>query len=122
MWQAVRKYISEYKELELLKGDAIATITLLYDKVEQNIDQLQIQYEFGDVETSYLHSHLTDNSCLEVMVIKGKSDRLKDLVDGVKANRHVQQLKFSVMAVDQWLTYQEKSEIHWLAIKVPYHI
>ena len=100
MWQAVRKYISGYKELELLKGDAIATITLLYDKVEQNIDQLQIQYEFGDVETSCLHSHLTDNSCLEVMVIKGKSDRLKDLVDGVKANRHVQQLKFSVMAVD----------------------
>jgi CopG family nickel-responsive transcriptional regulator len=98
--QAVRKYISEYKELELLRGDVIATITVLYDKVEQNIDQLQIQHEFGDVVTAYLHTHLTDNSCLEVMVIKGKSSRLKDLVDGIKANRHVRQLKFSVMAVD----------------------
>ncbi|MBM5804513.1 MAG: CopG family ribbon-helix-helix protein [Candidatus Verstraetearchaeota archaeon] len=97
--QAVHKYIMEYRELERLKGDIIATITVLHEKTGKNED-LQLQHEFGDIVTQYLHSHLTERSCLEVMVVKGSSKRLKDLIDGLKANRHVKQLKFSVMAVD----------------------
>jgi CopG family nickel-responsive transcriptional regulator len=97
--QAVHKYIMEYRELEKLKGDIIATITVLHEKTGKNED-LQLQHEFGDIVTQYLHSHLTERSCLEVMVVKGSSRRLKDLIDGLKANRHVKQLKFSVMAVD----------------------
>ena len=98
--QAVRKYISEYHELEALKGDIIATITVLYDKIEESEEQLHIQHKFGDIVTAYLHSHLTGNSCLEIIVVKGKSDRLKGLVDGLKANRHVKQLKFSVITAE----------------------
>ena len=97
--QAVHKYIMEYRELEKLKGNIIATITVLHEKTGKNED-LQLQHEFGDIVTQYLHSHLTERSCLEVMVVKGSSRRLKDLIDGLKANRHVKQLKFSVMAVD----------------------
>jgi CopG family nickel-responsive transcriptional regulator len=97
--QAVYKYIMEYRELEKLKGEIIATITLLYEKTERN-EGLHLQHEFDDIVTQYLHSHLTEKSCLEVMVVKGQSKRLKDLIDGLKANRHVKQLKFSVMAVD----------------------
>ena len=51
--------------------------------------------------TAYLHSHLTDTSCLEVMVIKGPSSRLKELIDGLKANKPVKQIKFSVMTTDE---------------------
>jgi len=97
--QALNKYIMEYRELEKIKGDIIATITLLYEKTDKSGD-LHLQHEFGDIVTQYLHSHLTEKSCLEVMVVKGQSKRLKDLIDGLKANRHVKQLKFSVMAVD----------------------
>jgi len=97
--QAVHTYIMEYRELEKLKGDIIATITLLYEKTEKN-EGLHLQHEFDDIVTQYLHFHLTEKSCLEVMVVKGQSRRLKDLIDGLKANRHVKQLKFSVMAVD----------------------
>jgi CopG family nickel-responsive transcriptional regulator len=97
--QALNKYIMEYRELERIRGDIIATITLLYEKTEKN-EGLHLQHEFDDIVTQYLHSHLTEKSCLEVMVVKGQSKRLKDLIDGLKANRHVKQLKFSVMAVD----------------------
>jgi CopG family nickel-responsive transcriptional regulator len=95
----VNRYIMEYRELEVIEGEVIATITLLYEKTEKN-EGLHLQHEFDDIVTQYLHSHLTEKSCLEVMVVKGKSKRLKGLIDGLKANRHVKQLKFSVMAVD----------------------
>jgi CopG family nickel-responsive transcriptional regulator len=98
--QALRKYISEYKELENMKGNIVATITALYEKRDKNEELTQLQHEFGDVMTTYLHTHLTEKSCLEVMVVNGPSKRLKGMIDGLKANRHVTQLKFSVMSVE----------------------
>jgi CopG family nickel-responsive transcriptional regulator len=98
--QALRKYIAEYKELENIKGTIVATITALYEKMSKDEELTHLQHEFGDIMTTYLHSHLAGTSCLEVMVVKGSSKRLKDLMDGLKANKHVRQLKFSIMAIE----------------------
>jgi CopG family nickel-responsive transcriptional regulator len=98
--QALRKYIAEYKELENMKGTIVATITALYERKEKSEGLTHLQHEFGDVITTYLHSHLAGTSCLEVMVVKGSSKRLKDLMDGLKANKHVEQLKFSIMSIE----------------------
>jgi CopG family nickel-responsive transcriptional regulator len=98
--QALRSYLTEYKKLEELKGNIIATISVLYNKEEKNEELFKLQHEFSDMITAYLHSHLTETSCLEVMVIKGPSSRLKELIDGLKANKPVKQIKFSVMTTD----------------------
>jgi CopG family nickel-responsive transcriptional regulator len=98
--QAVRNYITEYNQLDNIKGNVIATVTVLYDKAEQNEELFHIQHEFGDMIAAYLHSHLTETSCLEVMAIKGPSERLKILIDRLKANKPVKQIKFSVMVTD----------------------
>jgi CopG family nickel-responsive transcriptional regulator len=98
--QALRKYIAEYKELENVKGTIVATITALYERMSKDEGLTHLQHEFGDIMTTYLHSHLAGTSCLEVMVVKGSSKRLKDLMDGLKANKHVRQLKFSIMAIE----------------------
>lgn len=97
--QAVRNYISQYNELDKVKGQIIATITVLYEKIETNEELSRLQHEFSDMITAYLHSHLTETSCLEVMVVKGSAKRLKDLIDGLKANKPVMQINFSVMTI-----------------------
>ena len=99
--QALRSYLTEYKKLDELKGNVIATISVLYNKEEKNEELFKLQHEFSDMITAYLHSHLTETSCLEVMVIKGSSSRLKELIDGLKANKPVKQIKFSVMTTDE---------------------
>ena len=99
--QAVRSYLTEYKKLEDLKGNIIATISVLYNKEEKNEELFKLQHEFSDMITAYLHSHLTETSCLEVMVIKGSSSRLKELVDGLKANKPVKQIRVSIMTTDE---------------------
>jgi CopG family nickel-responsive transcriptional regulator len=99
--QAVRNYISEYTTLDNIKGNVIATVTVLYEKTEKNEELFQVQHEFGDMITAYLHSHLTETNCLEVLVVKGSSERLKNLIDGLKANKPVIQIKFSVMTADE---------------------
>lgn len=99
--QALRTYISEYKELDKIKGNIMATITVLYEKTEKNEELFRLQHEFSDMIAAYLHSHLTESSCLEVMVVKGSPKRLKSLVDGLKANKPVKQIKFSVMTTNE---------------------
>jgi CopG family nickel-responsive transcriptional regulator len=99
--QAIRSYITEYKELDKLKGNIIATISVLYEKKEKNEELFKLQHQFSDMITAYLHSHLTETSCLEVMVIKGPSKRLKKLIDGLKANKPVKQIKFFIMMTNE---------------------
>ena len=99
--QAIRSYIIEYKELDNFEGSIIATVTVLYEKHEQNEELFKLQHEFSDMITAYLHSHLNETSCLEVMVIKGPAKRLKSLIDGLKANKPVKQIKFSIMITDE---------------------
>ena len=95
--QAVRSYITDYKELDNVEGNIIATVSVLYEKKEHNEELFRLQHEFSDMITTYLHSHLTESSCLEIMVVKGPSKRLKNLIDGLKANKPVTQIKFSIM-------------------------
>ena len=99
--QAVRMYLSEYNELDKIKGNVIATISVLYKKTEKNEELFQLEHEFGDMITAYLHSHLTRANCLEVLVVKGSAQRLKSLIDGLKANKPVRQLRFSVMTTSE---------------------
>jgi CopG family nickel-responsive transcriptional regulator len=97
--QAVRDYILEYNKLDSIKGDVTATITVLYGKTEKNEELFRLQHEFSDMITAYLHSHLTEENCLEVLVVKGASKRLKNLIDGLKANKPVKKLDFAIMTI-----------------------
>ena len=99
--QAVRMYLTQYNELEQIRGTVIATITVLYEKTEENKELFKLQHEFDDMITAYLHSHISETSCLEVMVVKGSSRRLRSLIDGLKANKPVKQIKFSIMAINE---------------------
>jgi CopG family nickel-responsive transcriptional regulator len=99
--QAVRMYLTQYNELDKIEGNVIATITVLYEKTEQNKELFRLQHEFDDMITAYLHAHLSESSCLEVMVAKGSSKRLKNLIDGLKANKPVKQIKFSIMTTNE---------------------
>jgi CopG family nickel-responsive transcriptional regulator len=98
--QAVRNYILEYNELEKIRGVVTATITVLYGKTEKNEELYKLQHKFSDMITAYLHSHLAEENCLEVLVVKGSSKRLLDLIDGLKANKPVKKIKFAIMAID----------------------
>ncbi len=99
--QAIRTYLIEYKELGKLKGNIIATVTVLYDKKETNEELSKLRNEFRDMITAIFHSHLTETSCLEVMVIKGPAKRLKNLIDELKANKPVRQIKFSIIITNE---------------------
>ncbi len=79
-------------------GDAIGTITIVYDHHTREIsDKLtDIAHNFHDLVISTMHDHLTHSSCLEVMVVKGAGDQIRSFADKVISIRGVKHGKLVI--------------------------
>lgn len=71
----------------------VGSITLIYDHHSRLLpDKLtQLQHDHHDVVIATTHAHLDHNTCLEVIVVRGKSkhvQKLADLLIGTKGVHH----------------------------------
>ncbi len=66
--------------------DAAGTLTLVYDHHRAQLgDRLtHLQHDHADLIVSSLHAHLTADLCLEVIVLRGPSDRLQHVAAQLK--------------------------------------
>jgi CopG family nickel-responsive transcriptional regulator len=80
--------------------DAIATLTLVYDHHVRDLSErlTDLQHELGEQVRATLHVHITHDLCLEVIVIRGRSDRLQNIADRLLALRGVKQGGIEIVA------------------------
>ena len=73
--------------------DAIATLTLVYDHHVRDLSEklTDLQHELGERVRATLHVHINHDLCLEVIVIRGRSDLLQGIADRILALRGVKQ-------------------------------
>lgn len=69
------------REWEQADGDLAGTLTLVYDHHKSGLSQrlTEIQHDAHHVIQSSLHVHLDHHNCLEVIILKGDADTIKDL-------------------------------------------
>lgn len=72
-------------------GEAVAAMTLVYDHHVRDLsDKLtDLQHDLGDAVRSSMHVHLSHALCLEVVVMRGPSDLLRDVAARTFATRGV---------------------------------
>jgi CopG family nickel-responsive transcriptional regulator len=70
---------------------AYATLTLVYDHHVRDLTEklTLVQHELGDRVRSTLHVHLDHDRCLEVIVLRGRSDELQRIAERLLATRGV---------------------------------
>lgn len=80
--------------------DAIATLTLVYDHHVRDLTErlTALQHELGEQVRATLHVHINHDLCLEVIVIRGRSDRLQSIADRILALRGVKQGGIEIVA------------------------
>lgn len=80
--------------------DAIATLTLVYDHHVRDLSErlTDLQHELGEQVRATLHVHINHDLCLEVIVIRGRSDRLQGIADRLLALRGVKQGGIEIVA------------------------
>jgi CopG family transcriptional regulator, nickel-responsive regulator len=71
--------------------DGVAALTLVYDHHVRDLSEklTELQHQLGDDVRAALHIHLSHDLCLEVVVMHGKSDRLKLIAERMLAMRGV---------------------------------
>jgi len=80
--------------------EAVGALTLVYDHHVRNLSRklTDLQHELGDGVRSALHVHLSHDLCLEVIVMRGLSDRLQSIADRILAMRGVKQGGIEIIA------------------------
>jgi CopG family transcriptional regulator, nickel-responsive regulator len=70
---------------------AYASLTLVYDHHVRDLTEklTEVQHELGDRVRSTLHVHLDHDRCLEVIVLRGRSDELQRIGERLLATRGV---------------------------------
>lgn len=80
---------------------AVATLTIVYDHhVRQLTEKLtDLGHELGDQVSATLHVHLSHDDCLEVIVMRGKSDQLQAVGARILATRGVKHGGMEIVAL-----------------------
>jgi len=75
--EAIRDMVRDYLiEDEVQEGnvDSVGTLTLVYDHHQRDLQEKL---------TGYQHHHLDAHLCLEVMILRGKSEAIKKIAEGL---------------------------------------
>ena len=83
--------------------DAVGTLTLVYDHHRAQLgDRLtKIQHDNTDLIVSTLHAHLTHDLCLEVIVLRGPSDRLQGIASQLKGMKGIHKGELVMAGAEQ---------------------
>ena len=64
-----------------------AAVTIVYDHHKSNVMQklTEIQHDFGDMVICTQHVHLDHHNCMEVLILKGMSQQIKEFFNALKS-------------------------------------
>jgi CopG family nickel-responsive transcriptional regulator len=95
--QALRHYLTEDLKIEDTHGETTATATLIY---KENINRQQIletQHIHSGLVTTFLHTHIHQGYCLEVIILNGQANLIKKFIDKLRQNEQITQIKISII-------------------------
>ncbi|MHA2405667.1 MAG: nickel-responsive transcriptional regulator NikR [Candidatus Hermodarchaeia archaeon] len=97
--QAMRDFISEYHWEQDSTASAVGTITIIYDHDIPGLEAelTRIQHLHTTLISSTTHIHLDTHHCLLVIVVKGKTAKIKELATQLQSLRGIHQVKVTSM-------------------------
>jgi len=100
---AIRSYITHYKWMADVKGEWQGVITMIYDHDQRGLltTLTDIQHEFVDSIQASLHSHLSEDRCLEVVLVKGDGSQLKSLAERLMSQKGVESVKLTTIMIGE---------------------
>jgi CopG family nickel-responsive transcriptional regulator len=84
---AMRDFLTNYKWSEANEKNTAGAVTMIYD------------HDYIDVITSSTHVHLDHDNCLEILAVKGNTNRIHKLIQCLRVVKGVKQLKFSILNI-----------------------
>ena len=82
--EAIRQLLHQTLTRDAWEADShelTATFTLVYDHHKSNLVEklIEVQHKHGELVIATLHIHLNHDHCMEVIVLRGKGSKLRQL-------------------------------------------
>lgn len=93
----MRNFVIEEKT-KIGEDNQFATLSMVYDHHESDCQHklTHIQHHFPGIIISSMHVHISEELCLEVLVLKGKGSKIKDMADRIISLKGVKHGKLVV--------------------------
>lgn len=97
---AIREYIIDYEWISEVHGDRIGVISLIYDHNQRGVGDslMDLEHEFVGIVVSTLHIHLDEDNCLEVILIKGDAEHIREIRERITALKGVKYVKLTTVS------------------------
>ncbi len=93
---STRMLIADNKEKEELSGEINSILVLIHSQeVEDKVTE--IKHDFEDIINTQIHSHLKENKCMEIFILDGLADRIKELSKMFQISRKIDYVKLIVV-------------------------
>lgn len=100
---AIRTYITYYKWMSDVKGEREGVITMVYDHDQRGllVTLTDIQHEHQTIIKASLHSHVTHDRCLEVILVHGDGAQIKMLAEHLMSQKGVESVKLTTIQIEE---------------------
>ncbi|MBE6517904.1 MAG: ribbon-helix-helix protein, CopG family [Thermoplasmata archaeon] len=90
---AIRSAVAELKENDDFEGTVEGVMIIVH---EHHCNQWVniIQHRYNDAIKTQMHSHLNNGKCLELMIISGEGDSIKNMMREIQSTGEARYLKF----------------------------
>jgi len=90
-----RMLIADSKEKERLSGKLNSILLLIHNqKVEDTVTE--IKHKFEDITKTQIHSHLKEDKCLEIFILDGEADKIKELLKLFQTSGKMEYIKLII--------------------------
>jgi CopG family nickel-responsive transcriptional regulator len=100
---AIRSYIRYYAWMSEVEGERVGTISMVYDHNQRGLvnSLLDIEHEFSLIVRSSLHVHISQDICMEVLLVRGEGRDVKNLTEKIMTLRGVKHVKLTTIIPEE---------------------
>ncbi len=93
------------QQWEGMDQEVVGTITLVYSHEVRELTEMltAMQHHYTGEIVSTTHIHLDEHNCLEVLIVRGKSSRVREIAERVISTRGVKHGKLTTTTTGQRL-------------------
>ena len=92
----VRTLLSEEKTSQELTGLLHALLLAIHDE-KADEEMTELRHIYDRLINTHLHSKIDNNRCLEIFLLKGEANEIKDMRKRFQSNKKIDNIKLIVM-------------------------
>lgn len=96
---SLRDFLANYRWRQGLSGKCLGVLAVVYDHDVRGLTDtlVDIQHENANIIKAVQHLHANAKNCLETLIVSGRAEDIRKLVDRLSALRGVKQAKLVVV-------------------------